>query len=199
LARLRVALTGGIGSGKSTAARYFAKLGVPVFDADQIGRDLVRPGRPAWRAIVERFGSDILLPGGEIDRTKLRRIVFSDPKARRAVEAILHPPILKTLDRLARTCPAPYCLLVIPLLVEVEAFDLADRVLVIDCPEALQWERLRQRGLSEEEIGAILATQASRPERLHYADEVIDNSGTLKELKRQVETLHQAYRKLASR
>lgn len=194
---LRIGLTGGIAAGKTTAARLFERLGAGVIDADQIARELVLPGRPAFRAIVETFGPEFLTPKGELDRRRLRRLVFSDQRARRTLEAILHPKIFRELRRRAEACSAPYCLLVIPLLVETGAFDLVDRVLVVDCPEPLQRRRLEARGLEPWEIEAVLAAQASRSERLRNADEVLDGGGTLEDLRRQVEELHRFYLELA--
>ncbi|GAB6066809.1 dephospho-CoA kinase [Methylothermus subterraneus] len=195
---LKIGLTGGIGSGKSTVAQLFERLGVPVIDADRIARELVEPGRPALKAIQAAFGSEVITPDGRLDRAKLRANVFADASARKTLEAILHPPIFAEMERRSRRCAAPYGLLVIPLLIETKAQDRVDRVLVVDCPEALQIERIRRRDrLPEELILNILASQASRAERLEAADEVICNTGNLRDLERQVEELHRFYLRLS--
>ncbi len=192
--RLTIGLTGGIGSGKSTVACLFRQRGIAVIDADSIARELVRPGCPALEAIVSAFGPAILQPSGELDRAALRRVIFSDPKARNTLEAILHPPIFAEMHRRAGLCQTPYCILAIPLLVETGAQHLVHRVLVVDCPETLQIERIKRRdGLPEDLIRQILASQASRTERLKAADDVIVNADSLTELERQVEELHRFY------
>lgn len=196
---LKIGLTGGIGSGKSTAAALFAQRGACVIDADLIARELVTPGSPALEAVVKAFGSQILLPDGRLDRSQLRQRIFSDPKAKRILEAILHPLIFAEMQRRAELCQTPYCILVIPLLVESKAQNQVDRVLVVDCPQALQIERVKQRDrIPEEQILNILASQATRQQRLNAADEVIFNAGTLTELEKQVEELHRFYARLSS-
>ncbi len=191
---LKIGLTGGIGSGKSTVARLFERLGVEVIDADRIARELVEPGCPALEAIEDAFGPEILKPSGQLDRAKLRQKIFSDPKARKALETILHPRIFADMSLRADLCQAPYCILAIPLLVETGAQDQVDRVLVVDCPEQLQIERIKLRDrLPEDLIRQILASQASRQERLAVADEVIVNAEDLSKLEQQVEELHRFY------
>lgn len=196
---LKIGLTGGIGSGKSTVARLFEHRGVPVIDADRIARELVEPGRPALQAIREIFGPEVIDPDGRLDRAKLRSKVFSDPEAKLALETLLHPQIFAEMARRAELCQTPYCILAIPLLVETGAWDRVDRVLVVDCPKALQIERIKRRDrLPEDLILKILASQAPRKERLEVADEVIDNAGDLNDLERQVEELHRFYLRLSS-
>ncbi len=196
---LKIGLTGGIGSGKSTVARLFEHRGVPVIDADRIARELVEPGRPALQAIREIFGPEVIEPCGRLDRAKLRSKVFSDPEAKLALETLLHPQIFAEMARRAELCQTPYCILAIPLLVETGARDRVDRVLVVDCPKALQIERIKRRDrLPEDLILKILASQAPRKERLEVADEVIDNTGDLNDLERQVEELHRFYLRLSS-
>ena len=190
-----VGLTGGIGSGKSTVADLFADLGVPVIDTDVIARELTAPGNAALEAIHSDFGDAVLLPDGSLDRAVLRRMVFADADARHRLESILHPRIRQTVEQERAGLNAPYILLVIPLLVETGGYrDLLDRVLVVDCPEELQITRVIARnGLTRDEVLAILATQASRSERLAIADDVIVNTLAREALRTEVVTLNQRY------
>ena len=194
-----VGLTGGIGSGKSTVADFFAARHVPVIDTDVIARELTAPGGAALGEIRASFG-DAMLPDGKLDRARLRRRVFADPGARRQLEAILHPRIHQAVEQALAAQAAPYALVVIPLLVESGGYrDLLDRVLVVDCPEALQVTRVTARsGLTEDEVRAILAAQATRAERLAIADDVIVNSASPAAIEREVAALHQRYLALAS-
>jgi dephospho-CoA kinase len=195
---LRVGLTGGIGSGKSTAAALFAGHGVPVIDADEIARQLVTPGQPAYEQVIRTFGSGIVATNGRLDRDRLRRIVFADPEQRKRLEAILHPLVRREIQRETRRLQAPYCIIVIPLLIEANQRDLVDRVLVIDCDEGLQLQRVAGRSqLTEDEIRKIVGAQLSRNERLRHADDVILNNTDLGELRANVEALHQRYLTLA--
>ncbi len=197
---LKIGLTGGIGSGKSTVARLFQERGVPVFDADQIARTLVRPGQPTLERVIGEFGTRFLTGEGELDRARLRDHVFCDPKARARLEAILHPAVFTEMSRQANGQRAPYCLFAIPLLVESNAQPMVDRILVVDCPERLQIERVRQRdGLDEALIRRILASQASRQERLSLAHDIIVNDGDLFKLEQQVKDLHRYYCQLCQR
>jgi len=195
----RVGLTGGIASGKSTAARFFGALGVPILDSDQIARDVVEPGQPPLERLVERFGAGILTSDGHLDRPALRDIVFSDPKARADLEALTHPAIGAALEARSATAGGPYQILVIPLLVEKNLGSHVDRVLLVDCEEPLQLARLRARdGSSAAQARAILDAQASRAARLKMAHEVIANDRGFEELRAQVSTLHQRYLQLAA-
>jgi dephospho-CoA kinase len=195
---LRVGLTGGIGSGKSTAAALFAGHGVPVIDADEIARQLVTPGQPAYEQVIRTFGSGIVATNGRLDRDRLRRIVFADQEQRKRLEAILHPLVRREIQRETRRLQAPYCIIVIPLLIEANQRDLVDRVLVIDCDEGLQLQRVAGRSqLTEDEIRKIVGAQLSRNERLRHADDVILNNTDLGELRANVEALHQRYLTLA--
>src|SRR6201984_2239300 len=163
----RVGLTGGIASGKSTAARFFGALRVPILDSDQIARDVVEPGQPPLERLVERFGQKILTPDGHLDRPALRDIVFSDPKARADLEALTHPAIGAAMEARSAVAGGPYQILVIPLLVEKNLRSNVDRVLVIDCDESLQLRRLKARdGTGVQQARAILNAQASRSVRL---------------------------------
>ncbi len=197
--RLVVGLTGGVGSGKSTAAGFFREFGVPVIDADEIARELTLPGQPALREIAEAFGTEVLDAQGRLDRAALRRIAFADEDARRRLEAILHPRIRERMEEaLAEVAEAPYAILVIPLLLEARQQDLVDRVLVVDADPALQVRRVMARdGVDEAQVRAIMAAQVDRETRLAAADDLILNEDDLDELKRQVQALHQRYLKLA--
>lgn len=194
-----VGLTGGIGSGKSTVAELFAQLGVPVIDTDVIAHQLTASGGAAIRAIRMAFGEAVMHADGTLNRAALRRIVFADQDARRQLEAILHPRIRQEVGRARAALTASYVLIVIPLLVEAGGYrDLLDRVLVVDCPEDLQMERVMMRsGLARGEVETILAAQASRVERLRAADDVIENSGAPEALRAAVAALHQRYQTLA--
>jgi len=195
----RVALTGGIASGKSTVANLFAELGVPLIDTDVIAREVVEPGRPALAAIVAAFGPGVLDAQGCLDRRRMRERIFADPAAKQRLEAILHPAIRAEMERQSRVAGGPYQVLVIPLLAESGRRDHVDRVLLVDVPEALQVQRLALRdGVSREQAEAALNAQATRAERLAIADDVIQNSGRVDELKQQVRALHEKYVRLAT-
>lgn len=193
--KLVVGLTGGIGSGKSAAADEFARLGATVVDTDAIAHELTQSGGSAIPEVERIFGKDMIGASGAMDRRKMRERVFADPPAKRALEALLHPMIREESRRRIDAAQGPYVVHVVPLLVESADYrSRVDRVLVIDCPEALQIERVRARsGLSEQEVRAMIASQASRADRLAAADDVIDNSGSLDALRKQVAALHQRY------
>lgn len=197
----RVGLTGGIASGKTTVSQLFAALGVPIIDSDEIARDIVAPGTAALAAIVGRFGRELLQPDGQLDRRRLRELVFGDATARRDLEAITHPAIRAEMDRRSARAGGDYQILAIPLLVEggaARARERVERILVVDCPEALQIRRVMARDRSTEAAArAVLAAQASRETRLAAADDVIVNHGDLADLRRQVEALHTQYRNAA--
>lgn len=196
----RVGLTGGIASGKSTAAKFFGDLGIPILDSDQVARDVVEPGQPPLERLVERFGPSILTPDGHLDRPALRDIVFSDPKARADLEALTHPAIGAAMEARSAVAGGPYQVLVIPLLVEKSLRSQVDRVLVVDCDEALQLRRLRARdGSTPAQARAILDAQASRAARLKSADDVISNEGSMDAVREQVALLHARYLELAGR
>ena len=196
----RVGLTGGIASGKSTAAKFFGALGVPILDSDQVARDVVEPGQPPLERLVERFGRKILTADGHLDRPALRDIVFSDPKARADLEALTHPAIGAAMEARSAAAGGPYQILVIPLLVEKNLASHVDRVLVVDCDEELQIRRLRDRdGSTPEQVQAILKAQAPRAARLKAADDVIRNDSDMSAVRDQVAALHQRYLELAAR
>ena len=198
---LIVGLTGGIGSGKTTVANLFAELGVTIVDADAIAHALTAVGGAALPAIVEAFGADALAASGALDRARMRERVFADADAKARLEAILHPLIGAACMARCRgelDAGAPYVLLVVPLLVESAAYrERVDRLLVVDCAEAKQVARVMARSqLSEAAVRAIMATQASRAERLAAADDVIANDGEARELVAPVAALHALYLKL---
>ncbi len=199
--RALIGLTGGIGSGKSTVADAFAALGAGVVDTDQIAHRLTAPNGAAMPAIVAEFGPTITDSTGAMDRSVMRGIVFSDPLARKRLEAILHPMIGAESTRALEAVDGPYRIVVVPLLVEGRHWrSRVDRILVVDCPRALQIERVIQRsGLALEQIESILDAQATREERLAQADDVIDNSGLPAELPGQINALHTGYCQLFSR
>ncbi len=195
-----IGLTGGIASGKSTVAKLFGALGVPIIDTDQIAREVVEPGQPPLERLVERFGQGILTPDGHLDRPKLREIVFSDPKARADLEALTHPAIGTAVEALSAAAGGPYQILVIPLLVEKGLGSRVDRVLVVDCPEELQIRRLQARdGSTREQAQAILNVQTSRAARLKAANDVILNESDIAALRDQVFALHGHYLELAGK
>jgi dephospho-CoA kinase len=194
-----VALTGGIASGKSTVADLFAALGVPVIDTDVIARQVVEPGQPALAKIAATFGPDVLDAEGRLDRRRMRERIFSDPDAKRRLEAILHPAIRAEMERQSMAAQGPYQVLVIPLLTEGGRRDHVDRVLLVDVPEELQVRRLMMRdGVSHEQAQASLNAQAKRAERLAMADDVIRNTGRVDDLRAQVAELHQRYLRFAA-
>ncbi len=195
---LRIGLTGGIASGKSLVAARFAEQGIEVIDADLIARELAEPGQPAHREILSEFGPSILAADGNIDRRRLRQLVFTDPNCRRRLEAILHPLVYQRMEELAQRSPGPYLILMVPLLVETGYIGFCDRVLVIDAPPALQIERLMRRdGINAAEANAMLAAQADRATRLAAADDRIDNSGDIDQLLAETDRFHRMYLELA--
>ena len=190
-----VGLTGGIGSGKSAAAAEFERLGAAVVDTDAIAHELTQAGGAAILELERIFGRDAITKNGAMDRDKMRARVFADPAAKKALEALLHPLIREESRRRIAAARAPYVIHVVPLLVESPDYrSRVDRVLVIDVPEDLQVERVRSRsGLSEAEVRAIVAAQATRAQRLAAADDLIENRGTIEALREQVAALHRKY------
>ena len=191
---LRIGLTGGIASGKSTVADMFADLGIPVIDTDLIARDVVAPGQPALQEIREAFGAGVIAEDGSLDRPAMRALVFAEDGARRRLEAILHPRIRASTREQADAAGGPYQIIVVPLLLESSLRAFVDRVLVVDCEEETQVARLLSRDAeSESQARRILAAQASRAERLAIADDVIANEGDLDDTREQVRRLHRRY------
>ncbi len=196
---LIIGLTGGIGSGKTRAADSFRELGIEIIDTDQIAHELTRSAGKAISPIRIAFGDCFILDDGSLDRSAMRRLVFSDETARHRLESILHPLIYQeTLQRLP-LIQSEYGIVVVPLLLEIDGYlKLVDRVLVIDCPESLQISRTMLRSkLSEQEVRDVMAVQCSRDERLAQADDVIVNDSGEQHLQRQVEELHRKYLMLA--
>ena len=196
---LVIGLTGGIGSGKSAAAEEFGRLGATVVDTDAIAHELTQAGGAAVPQVRRLFGEDYVDAQGAMDRAKMRALAFRDPGARKKLEQLLHPLIRAESDRRIAAASGAYVIHVVPLLVESRDYrQRISRVLVVDCPEDLQVERVRQRsGLADEEIRRILRSQASREARLAAADDIIDNSGSLDALHKQVRDLHASYLELA--
>ena len=195
---LVIGLTGGIGSGKSTVAKMFVALGVPVIDMDQIARQVVEPGQTALNQITHEFGTTILDATGRLNRRKLRALIFDSTEKRRCLEAILHPLIRQETQRQISKLDAAYCIVVIPLLLESNQRTLVDRILVVDVPEVLQITRTMQRDhVSTSDVQKILAAQVNRSSRLAAADDVIDNSAGLEQVRIRVAELDQQYRSLA--
>jgi dephospho-CoA kinase len=194
---MRIALTGGIASGKTTVAECFAALGVGIIDTDQIARDVVEPGTPALAKLVENFGPEILGTDGRMDRRRMRERVFADANERRKLEAITHPAIVQELARRSAAIKSPYHLIAIPLLVE-GGNRSSDRVLLVDCAEEEQVRRLMARDRSDLQTArGILAAQAPRCQRLSVADDIIMNSGDPAALQSEVIELHALYSSLA--
>jgi dephospho-CoA kinase len=191
---MKIGLTGGIGSGKSTVGSLFSELGITVIDADQLTRQLVEPNQPAYHAIVKQFGLSILKSDNTIDRAKLRHLIYQDAHAKKWLEALLHPLVRELMSKQATTSSSSYTILMIPLLLESQFNPLIDRILVVDCDEKTQIARVKSRDhLSEEEIKKIIACQIPRTERLKKADDVITNSTDLNSLKNQTTKLHLFY------
>ena len=193
-------LTGGIGSGKSAASDYFAKLGIVVVDADIVAREVVQPGQPAWQAIREHFGPEVLQADGSLNRAWLRQKVFAEPAERQWLEQQTHPRIRASIIQQLQQAQSPYAILSSPLLFESGQAKLTARTLVIDVPEALQLQRASARdGNDAEQIRRIMAAQLSRAERCKQADDIVDNSGTLEQLYAQLQGLHERYLDYARR
>lgn len=195
-----VGLTGGIGSGKSAAAELFEELGVAVVDTDRIAHALTAPDGAAMAAIREAFGAGVIAEDGSLNRPAMRALAFEDPDARKRLEGILHPMIRAESDRQCHAAQAPYVLLVVPLLIESGTYrGRVQRLCVVDCPEDIQVERVVSRsGLEACQVRAIMAVQARRADRLAAADDVVDNSGDLPQLREQVASLHRRYLALAA-
>ncbi|MFI3156675.1 MAG: dephospho-CoA kinase [Methylococcaceae bacterium] len=196
---LKIGLTGGIGCGKSTVAKIFADLNIPVLDADEIAHRLVEKGQPALVQIQQEFGADILNPDGSLNRKKLRELVFSEPRQKQKLESIVHPLVYQAIQSALEQLSAPYCIISVPLLFETGMTDLVDRILVIDCPVEIQIERVRIRDrLSTETIQSIIDHQVSRACRTAKADDLIDNSDADYGLAERVKKLHNSYLSLSA-
>jgi dephospho-CoA kinase len=196
--RLRIGLTGGIASGKSTVAKRFMELGVPVIDADDAARAVVERGKPGFTEVIQRFGTDVITENGELNRRALRTLIFGDPELRRDLESILHPLIRAHMEQSAEVAAGPYVVMAIPLLIEGGSRARVDRILVVDVDETVQLQRLMARdGSSLEQARAIVASQSIRSARLAAADDVLPNVGNVKELRQNVDALHTRYLRIA--
>ncbi|MDP3539177.1 MAG: dephospho-CoA kinase [Azonexus sp.] len=198
VSRFIVGLTGGIGSGKSSVADRFVEKGATLVDTDAIAHELTGPGGAAMPALIAEFGASIANAAGALDRVAMRQRVFADPSVKARLEAILHPLIRQLSDERCRAAESPYVVLAVPLLVESGSYrERCDRIVVVDCPERLQVERVMARnGMSAAEVRAIMATQATRPQRLAVADDVVVNDADLPSLFPQVDALHLKYLRL---
>lgn len=191
-ARPVVGITGGIGSGKTAVTDALQSLGITVVDADLVSRVIMEPGRPALAAVRQRFGDDILLADGRLDRAALRKIVFADAAQRHWLEQLTHPLIAGEIHARLAAATSPYVVLASPLLLETSQRELCDLIVVVDVPEAVQLERTMRRDANDAaQVKRIMAAQLDRPSRLAGADIVIDNSGSLEELQTQVQALHE--------
>lgn len=194
---LKIGLTGGIGSGKSTACEIFSELGVPIIDADIVARKVVQAGMPALQLIKEKFGEDIITKDGLLDREKARDQIFTNEIDRKKLENILHPVIYERIVHETENINSSYCIISIPLLLETEALDIIDRVLIIDVSEKLQLSRASVRdNASLNDIERIIQTQISRDNRLAAADDIINNEGDIENLRRQIHNLHKFYKSI---
>jgi dephospho-CoA kinase len=194
-----VGVSGGIGSGKTTVTNIFSRLGVEVVDADVIAREVVSVGTPGLNAIVKKFGQQIVSESGELNRSSLRQLVFSQPELKEWLNRLLHPLIREQMQQQTQSAKSVYCILSVPLLVENNLIKSVDRVLIVDVSEATQLQRtIRRDNSNEQQISAIMRAQASREQRLAVADDVVLNEGSPIELLEKVTELHQFYLKLAS-
>ncbi|MBE9515723.1 MAG: dephospho-CoA kinase [Proteobacteria bacterium] len=196
---LIVGLTGGIGSGKTAVADLFKQAGVQIIDADEIGRHLSQKGQAGYEAIIKEFGAGMIADGGELNREKLRDTVFKDNNKRKRLESLLHPLIRDEIaGKLKQLKTEPYCIIVVPLLIETDYHTLVDRILVVDTTERNQIERVIQRdNLSHDKVKKIMRAQLSRTKRLQQADDVIENNSDISHLKDAVGVLHKHYLELA--
>ena len=191
---LTIALTGGIGSGKTSIASIFKSLGVPIIDSDTISKEIILPGKPCFKDIVNEFGEEILTNKGTIDRYKLRDIIFNNDKARIKLENITHPIIFKNIDIQTSLINYPYCLVIVPLLIETKSVKYFDKVLLVDTLENIQFERVTKRdSISPTLLRKIIKTQATRSERLKYADDIIENNNEIGNLNEYINILHKKY------
>ena len=196
---LRVGLTGGIGSGKSTVSDKFNSLfNIPVIDADEINHALLLPDSPAYQEIIDAFGNDVILSSGEINRKYLREKIFSNSNAKKKLETILHPKIRAEISNLLSCLNSEYCLIVIPLLIESQLQSMVDRILVVDTDSEHQILRVSQRDqYDHDHVKKIIQTQANPEERLMHADDIISNKGDIADLDKQIEKLHKKYLSLS--
>jgi len=196
---LTIGLTGGIGSGKTTVTDLFSALGVPIIDADIIARQLVEPGSELLLRIAEQFGPTILDARGQLNRQQLRQLIFQSATARAQLDAIMHPAILAQMHRQASQCNSAYCILSMPLLLETKQQNEVDRVLVVETNKNLRLQRVARRDkIADEQVNAIMASQASDAARSQAADDIISNNADINALKDQVNALHRRYMDIAT-
>jgi len=197
-AMLRIGLTGGIASGKSTVADMFSAYGIPVIDTDEIARDVVTPGSPGLAEVQRQFGAGVIASDGTLDRAALRKIIFENDEQRKVLEAILHPRIREETMRRAAVAGGPYQIIVVPLLVESTLKSFMSRIVVVDCDPQTQLERLLSRDAENlQQAKRIIASQSSREQRLAIASDVVVNDGDIEETRRQVDELHLRFLELA--
>lgn len=196
---LKIGLTGGIGSGKSTVCRLFSELGAPIIDADIIARQLVEPNSPALKKLVRQFGKKILNPDDSLNRAFLRDLVFSDKTKKAQLDQLMHPLIYDEIEKQVKGLDSAYCIIAIPLLLETQQMQRVDRIAVVDCNADTQLLRVVSRDhLKPEQVLSIIASQMPRQQRLSFANDVIDNSGSSAQLAEQVKRLHNSYNLLAT-
>lgn len=197
-APLCVGFTGGIGSGKTVVSTMFEELGVPVIDADVISRNVTRKNGLAFGPIIELFGLDLVSESGELQRDRLRELIFEDDSRRKQLESIIHPLVREEINRRINEVSYPYCIVSIPLLLETGRPEDFDRILIVDVPRELQISRVCERDqVKPEDVEKIIASQADRQARLEVADDVILNDGDLESAKEKVCSLHKKYLRLA--
>ena len=191
---LRVGLTGGIGSGKSTVKNLFDALGAPTVDADDIAHAVTCPGEPAFEEVVARFGPDCIDASGALRRAYLRELIFGAPELKAELEAIIHPRVYAAIRQFTQSVRRSYCIICIPLLLETRAQAEVDRILVVDAPEALRIKRVAQRDkVTRQQVRKIINAQVGRQQRLQAADQLIVNNGAMAELEAEVKRLHRLY------
>ena len=196
---LRVGLTGGIGSGKTTIKNFFDGLGAPTIDADEISHSITKPGQAAFDEVVALFGEESLDETGNLDRKRLRALIFDEPDLKQKLEAIIHPRVRAQIREFTDRVDYPYCIICIPLLLETGAQSTVDRVLVVDAPEELQVARVNRRdNADEQQTRSIIRSQTGRAERLRAAHDIFVNDGNISDLKARVENLHDRYMKIGA-
>lgn len=195
----KVGLTGGIASGKTTVSNLFAKLGIEVIDADVIARKLLQQNTECYQQVLAEFGNEVLMANGDLNRPWLRERIFNDDMAKKALEAIVHPAVRERILQRVQNINSAYCIISVPLLIEAQMQDLVDRTLLVDLLPETQLERLMQRDkVNQQQAQAMLNGQASREDRLQFADDIIDNNSDPKKLDSQIHLLHHQYMQLAS-
>lgn len=196
---LKIGLTGGIGSGKSTVSKIFQQINIPVIDADEIAHQLVTVGQPALTKIQQEYGSNILNPDGTLNRKQLKELIFSDDLKKQKLETILHPLIYQAIQKQINALNTPYCIICIPLLFETDMTNLVDRILVVDCPVEEQIKRLLKRdNMTIERIQSIINSQVSRAFRKSMANDLLDNTLSNECLAQQIKKLHNQYNLLSN-